>query len=98
MRRETGEKLMPSVPSAELLRHFGRYRDIAQREPVTISSRGRDALVLMSTEEYRRLKRRDRQVLLPEDFDDEMLRALEAAKMSPEHDHLNDLLPEDWKP
>lgn len=88
---------MPSVPSAELLRHFGHYRDMAQREPVVISSRGRDALVLLSTEEYQRLKRRDRQVLLLEEMDDDLLDALEKSEMSPEHDHLNALV-EDWKP
>ena len=37
-------------------------------EPVTITSNGRDRLVMMSVEEYRRLKRRDREVLRSEDF------------------------------
>ena len=54
---------MPSVTSAELIRKFGRYRDMAQREPVTITNHGRDSLVLLSNEEYQRLKRRDREVL-----------------------------------
>jgi PHD/YefM family antitoxin component YafN of YafNO toxin-antitoxin module len=36
--------------------------------PLTVTSKGRDRLVMLSSEEYRRLKRRDRQVLLPGDF------------------------------
>ncbi|HSP24077.1 MAG TPA: type II toxin-antitoxin system prevent-host-death family antitoxin, partial [Saliniramus sp.] len=77
------EALMPSVSSAELLRQFGRFRDLAQREPVTITSRGRDSLVLMSSDEYQRLKRRDRQVILLEDMDEDMLSALENAEGPP---------------
>ena len=83
---------MPSVPSAELVRQFGKYRDIAMREPVTISSRGRDALVLLSTEEYQRLCRRDRQVILTRDLGEDFLKALEASEMDPKHDHLNELM------
>src|SRR5688572_25886996 len=66
--KDIGSPHMPSVSSAELLRQFGRYRDTAQREPVTITSRGRRSLVLISAEEYDRLKRRDRQVMRVEDL------------------------------
>lgn len=88
---------MPSVPSAELLRHFGRYRDIAQREPVTISTRGRDSLVLLSAEEYQRLKRRDREALGIDEMGADVLAELEAAEMAPEHAPLDDLV-KDWTP
>ena len=52
-----------SVTSAEFQKHFGRYRETAIREAVTITNHGRDSLVLLSAEEYRRLKRRDREAL-----------------------------------
>lgn len=88
---------MPSVSSTELIRKFGRYRDIAQREPVTIVNHGRESLVLLSSEEYQRLKRRDREVLRVEDMDEGFLEALEKAEVPAEHAHLDDML-ENWKP
>ena len=51
---------MVSVTSAEFQKGFGRYGEVAQREPVTITNHGRESLVLLSAEEYRRLKRLDR--------------------------------------
>ena len=52
-----------SVTSAEFQKNFGRYREAAIREAVSITNHGRDSLVLLSAEEYRRLKSRDREVL-----------------------------------
>lgn len=59
---------MVRFPSHEVQRHWGRVQDIALVEPVTVTSKGRDRLVMLSQEEYNRLKRRDRQVMLPGDF------------------------------
>lgn len=56
---------MASITSADFQRGFGRYREVAQREPVVITSHGRESLVLLSAEEYRRLKRFDREPLYP---------------------------------
>jgi prevent-host-death family protein len=39
---------MASVTSADFQRGFGRYREVAQREPVVITSHGREILVLLS--------------------------------------------------
>ena len=52
---------MIRVTAAEFQRKFGRYRESAQREPVAITSHGRESVVLLSAEEYRRLKQQDRQ-------------------------------------
>ena len=41
---------------------FGTLSDKARHEPVVITKPGRDSLVVMSAEEWERLKRRDRQV------------------------------------
>ncbi len=40
---------------------FDAISDMAERDPVAITKEGRDCLVVMSAEEYMRLKRRDRQ-------------------------------------
>lgn len=71
---------MLKISATEFERNFGRYRDIAQREPVAVSLDGEEGCVLISTEEYLRLKRRDREVLSLEDFTAADLAALEAAR------------------
>jgi prevent-host-death family protein len=67
------------VSAAEFQRNIGRYQDLALRHPVAVTRNGRESTVLISSEEYQRLKRRDRQVLGLEDFTDADLKALEAA-------------------
>ena len=47
---------MAQVSSGELQKEFGRYRAIAHREAVVITNHGREDLVLLSAEEYRRLQ------------------------------------------
>jgi prevent-host-death family protein len=54
---------MNIVTSAELQRKLGEIQDRALREPVTVTHHGRPRLVILSAEEYRRLRRRDRQTL-----------------------------------
>lgn len=66
----------PSVSSVEFQKAFSRYREVAQQTPVTITDHGRDSLVLMGIDEYRRLKSRDRVALKVEDLSDEDFRAL----------------------
>lgn len=64
------------ISSAEFQRAFGRYREAALKEPVTITNHGRDSLVLMAVDEYQRLKSRDRVALRVEDLSDEDFRAI----------------------
>ncbi len=71
---------MLEVSAAEFQRNIGRYQDIAQREPVAVTRNGRESCVLISTEEYRRLKRRDREVLGPEDFTEADIADLENSR------------------
>jgi PHD/YefM family antitoxin component YafN of YafNO toxin-antitoxin module len=59
---------MVRISSGELQRKIGHVQDLALVEPVTITNNGRDRLVMMAIEEYRRLKRRDRQVMTLDDF------------------------------
>jgi hypothetical protein len=42
------------------LRNIGRYQDIALVQPVAVTRNGRERTVMISIEEYNRLKRRDR--------------------------------------
>lgn len=65
------------VPAAELQRDFDRYQTIALTRPVAITHDGREQTVLVSAEEYARLKRRDRKVMSLADFTDADIEALE---------------------
>ncbi|RWK54508.1 type II toxin-antitoxin system Phd/YefM family antitoxin [Mesorhizobium sp.] len=69
---------MIKVSAAEFQRNIGRYQDMALTQPVVVTSNGRERTVMISTEEYHRLKRRERQVLGLDDFDDADIAALEA--------------------
>ena len=51
---------MQKVTASEYSKKVGLYQTVAQREPVVITSHGRDETVLISAEEYRRLTRRRR--------------------------------------
>ena len=68
------------VPAAEFQRNIGRYQDVALRQPVSVTRNGRERTVLISAEEYARLKRRDRQVMSLADFSADDLAALESAR------------------
>ena len=71
---------MVRLPSHEVQRQWGRVQDMALVEPVTVTSKGRDRLVMMSSDEYARLKRRDRHVMVPADFSDEDIFQLENSR------------------
>ena len=71
---------MIKVSAAEFQRNIGRYQDIALTQPVAVTRNGRERTVMISVEEYRRLKRRDRRVMALEDFTDADIAALEAAR------------------
>lgn len=72
------------VSAAEFQRNIGRYQDLALRQPVAVTRNGRESCVLLSTEEYRRLKRRDREVLGIEDFTEADAEAVRRARPSAE--------------
>jgi prevent-host-death family protein len=86
------------VSSAEFQKKFDSLSDQALTEPLTtITRNGRDELVLLSVEEYERLKRRDRRVVLLEDFTDEEMELIAEAEVPAEYAYLNAEL-KDWKP
>ncbi|MCX7110897.1 MAG: type II toxin-antitoxin system Phd/YefM family antitoxin [Proteobacteria bacterium] len=75
---------MITISSAEFQRNFGRYQDVAPTEPVAITRNGRERVVVLSVDEYHRLKQRDRQVLSLVDFNEADLQAILAAEPPPE--------------
>ena len=75
---------MITISSAEFQRNFGRYQDVALIEPVAITRNSRERVVVLSVDEYHRLKLRDRQVLSLDDFNEVDLQAILTAEPPPE--------------
>ncbi len=71
---------MEMVSAGDFQRKIGHYQDRALVEPVMVTRNGRERLVLLSAEEFKRLKRRDRQVMTLDDFTDEDIAALEKTR------------------
>ena len=80
---------MTRVTASEFQKAFGALSDKALQGPVAITKQGRDHLVVLSAEEYARLKRRDRIVHAAGDLPDEWLEAVQKAKMPRGLEHLN---------
>ncbi len=72
------------VSSAEFQKNIGRYQDLALTQPVAVTRYGRERTVLISVQEYHRLKRRDRRVMGLGDFTPEDIAAIEQAAPPPE--------------
>jgi prevent-host-death family protein len=85
------------VTTAELVRNFGALADRALTDPLTITKNGRERLVLLSVEEFTRLKQRDRRAVRPEDFSDRELDLIAKAEVPAEYSYLDAELA-GWKP
>ena len=72
---------MVTIAAAELQEKFGRHRDTALKEPVSVTHEGRESLVILSADDYRRLKSLDtRQAVYPWELPDDLAQALETAE------------------
>ena len=80
------------VSAKEVASKFGFYTDEAMLHPVGIQRHGTTRVVMLSLNEYERLKRRDRQVIRVEDLDDETLDAILSAEPSERSKALNYLM------
>jgi prevent-host-death family protein len=78
-----------NVPAAEFQRNIGLYQDKALSEPIFVTRNGRERTVLISVEEYTRLKRRDRQAVRIEQLSRAEIDAIAGVEMAPEHSHLD---------
>ena len=68
---------MVTITSAELQKQFGKFRDMARRMPVSVTHHGREDLVVMAADEYKRLKSLDdREALYPWELPEDMVEAL----------------------
>ena len=84
------------VTTADFIKNYGTLADRALSEPVTITKNGRDRLVVISADEFLRLKRRDRRAVRLEDFTDEEMAAIAATEAPQGFEHLDAEL-KDWK-
>ncbi len=70
-----------TVSAAEFHRNVGLYQDIALTKPVTITKNGRERTVLLSAQEYARLKRRDRRVIAAGELSERQVDAIRNARV-----------------
>jgi hypothetical protein len=85
------------VTTADFIKHYGSLADRALIEPVTVTKNGRDRLVVLSAEEYARLKRRDRRVIAAGELTEDEITLIAKAEVPAEHAHLDEEL-KDWRP
>lgn len=87
------DKLEP-VSAAEFARNFGRYRMLAQKAAVPVTSHGHITGYFVPADEYEEFQRFQsrRRSFATVDLDDATIAAIEASEMDPRHDHLNALL------
>jgi hypothetical protein len=83
-----------TVPASEFTRNFGRYRMLAQREAVAVSSHGRVTGYFVGPDDYEAFKRfrEQRHSFATEDLSDEKIKAIAGSRMDPRHAHLDALL------
>jgi hypothetical protein len=83
-----------TVPASEFTRNFGRYRMLAQREAVAVSSHGSITGYFVAPDEYEefcRFKQRRRSFATAE-LSDEQARAIGSSRMDERHTHLDAML------
>ncbi len=81
---------MAKVASGRFQKEFGHYRTIAHREAVTVTSHGRDDVVLLSALEYERLRSLERRTMHVSELTADEIAAIEAATIPAEasrYDH-----------
>ena len=78
-----------SITSAEFQRNFGLYQDKAMLQPLAITRNGRERLVIVAADEYRRLQRRARESLMVGELSDADLEAIAQAQVAPRYQHLD---------
>lgn len=86
---------MITVPSSEFSKNFGRYREVAQREPVAVTSHDRVTGYFVSGSDYEaylRMKAQMPKVFAVEALSEETIQAIATSKMDAKYDHLNSLL------
>jgi len=83
-----------SVPASEFIRNFGRYRMMAQRQAVAVSSHGSITGYFIAPDEYQAFKqfKEQRRSFATADLPPEKMKAIAASRMDPRHDYLDAML------
>ena len=63
--------------AGDVVRQFSHYSDVALKRPVIVTKNGRPRNVIISVEEYDRLKSRDQRAFLAENSPEEFIADLE---------------------
>jgi prevent-host-death family protein len=78
-----------TLSASEFQDRVGEALDRSLSQPVLITKHGRPRNVVLSYDEYERLRARDRWAVRAKDLTDEDIAALEASEMAPGYEHLN---------
>ena len=78
-----------TLSASEFQDRVGEALDRSLSQPVLITKHGRPRNVVLSYDEYERLRARDRRAVRAEDLTDEDIAALEASQMGPGYEHLD---------
>jgi prevent-host-death family protein len=68
------------VSASDAQKRFGELVDAALREPVMVQRHGRDVVTMISVDEYKRLRRLERDSLAAHEVDDDTARLIEVAE------------------
>lgn len=82
------------VSASKFTKNFGRYKMLAQREAVAVSSYGQIAGYFVGAHEYEELLKLkgNRRSFATADLSDEKVSAITSSRMAKRHDHLNKVL------
>jgi hypothetical protein len=83
-----------TVPASEFTRNFGRYRMLAQRNAVAVSSHGSITGYFVAPDEYEEFQRfkQQRRSFATAELSDDKVRAIGASRMDKRHAHLDAML------
>jgi prevent-host-death family protein len=76
---------MPIISASDFQKRVGEFSDVARREPVTVTRHGRPSLVLLSAEDYYRLKQIEQhatKAIKVSKLPTRTIKAMKAAKLS----------------
>lgn len=80
------------VTTAEFIKGYDTLADKTLTEPVTITKSGRDRLVMVSADEYERLRRRDRRAFRAEELSEDDIALIAKAEVPTEYADLDEEL------
>ena len=78
-----------TLSASEFQDRVGEALDRSLKQPVLITKHGRPRNVVLSYDEYERLRARDRRAVRAEDLTDEDIAALEVSEVGPGYEHLD---------